>query len=336
MPPVFVVGAPRTGTTLTREILNRHPRIHLFDEVHFFERVWDDRVALGDLASPLSQTAAIQRVRDIVHRWGSDPEVADRLTVEEYRRRLMSAGRRYDNVLRILLEEGAAGHGADIWGDSSPQDVLYLDTILSWYPDARIVALVRDPRAYLCSCKNYFRRNVATYRERANPVTQSLLWRSYMAAVLEAETKPWADSVLRLRYEDLVSDPETQVRRLADHVGVDFDPAMLEVERSNSSFTPDGETGEAAGIVSTSRDRWRDELTPTEIWVGERIFGEVMTRLGYEPASLEDGRRPRPAPVELVRIAALLPGRAYNHVFGSHKPVKLSKVKRVFRLFRSS
>ena len=42
--PVFVVGAPRTGTTLVKEILNRHPRIHLFDEVHFFERVWDDRV----------------------------------------------------------------------------------------------------------------------------------------------------------------------------------------------------------------------------------------------------------------------------------------------------
>ena len=41
--PIFVVGAPRTGTTLLKEVLNRHPQIHLFDEVHFFERIWDDR-----------------------------------------------------------------------------------------------------------------------------------------------------------------------------------------------------------------------------------------------------------------------------------------------------
>jgi hypothetical protein len=91
--PVFVVGAPRTGTTLVKEILNRHPRIHLFDEVHFFERVWDDRAHLGDLANPKVQAHAIHRIRDIVTRFGSDQYVADILTVEEYRRRLVAAGR---------------------------------------------------------------------------------------------------------------------------------------------------------------------------------------------------------------------------------------------------
>ena len=333
--PIFVVGAPRTGTTLVKAILNRHPRIHLFDEVHFFERVWDDREQIGDLASPFSQTMAIQRLREIVRRFGSDPEVADVLTVEAYRRRLMDEGRTYANLLRILLQTGAERRGAARWGDSSPQDVLYLSTILDWYPDARIIALVRDPRGFLASYKNYWRRGVSSYRERYNPLTNSILWKSYMSAVLEAQRAPRAEAVLTLRYEDLTADPERWVRRLCEHVGESWDPAMLDVEAANSSFEEgsDPSAPPRRGIFATSAERWRDELTPTEVWVGERIFGSVMREMGYEPAALEGGVRPSVR--ELAGIGAVLPGRLFNLLFRSHKPFKLSKVRRVISLFRS-
>jgi hypothetical protein len=332
--PVFVVGAPRTGTTLVREILNRHPRIYLFDEVHFFERVWDDRQHLGDLKAPLSQTQAILRLREIVRDFGPDSQVAQVLTIEEYRRRLLGEGRRYATLLRILLRAGAELRGAEIWGDSSPQDVLYLPTILEWYPNARIVALVRDPRGFLSSYKNYYRRREPTYRERYNPLTNSILWRSYMRAVLEAERSPASSSVLRLRYEDLTADPEAEVRRLCDHVGVEFDPAMIDVDRSNSSFALESGWPAGRGIYSSSTDRWRTELGPTEIWLGERIFAPVMTELGYRPVARSEGLRP--SPVELLRILAILPGRLYNMLFRSHKPFRLSKVRRVLSHFRSS
>ncbi len=90
--PVFVVGAPRTGTTLVKEILNRHPDVHLFDEVHFFERVWDDRGRLGDLTDPAARARAIERVLDIVRRFGSDADVAAALTPAEFDARLVAAG----------------------------------------------------------------------------------------------------------------------------------------------------------------------------------------------------------------------------------------------------
>ncbi|GJM45502.1 MAG: hypothetical protein DHS20C21_23440 [Gemmatimonadota bacterium] len=318
-----------------KEILNRHPRIHLFDEVHFFERLWDDRAHLGDLSAPISQAAAIHRVRDIVTRFGSDPGVAEVLTVEEYRRRLMAAGRQYRNLLRILLEEGARQKGAEIWGDSSPQDILYLKTILSWYPNARIVALVRDPRGFLSSYKNYYRRGVESYRERYNPIPISMLWRSYMTALLETEREPWAANVHRLRYESLVSDPEETVRALCAHVGVDFDPVMLDVDSSNSSFVPEGEPAKKRGIVASSQDRWKTELTPTELWMGERIFGEMRERLGYPPA-VEDGQRLRPTVGGLARMALLLPGRVFNLLFRSHKPFTMAKFRRVMGLFRAT
>ncbi len=328
---VFVVGAPRTGTTLVKEILNRHPRIHLFDEVHFFERIWEDRASLGDLSAAASRDAAIEKVREIVRRFGSDADVADLLTPDAYRVKLAEAGGGYEALGRVLFTTGALRKGKEIWGDSSPQDILYLATIFSWWPHARVVGLVRDPRGFLASYKNYSRRGVATYRERYNPLPVSMLWRSYMTALLDAQRQPWAASVLRVRYEDLVAAPEAEVRRVCAHVGVDFVPEMLEVPRANTSFVEGGAASER-GIFDTSRDRWRTELTSTEIWLGERVFGETMQRFGYEPAA----PRVRPSPIELVKIGALLPGRVFNLFFRTGKPFKLAKLLRMFGLFRKT
>ena len=111
--PVFVVGAPRTGTTLVRDILNNHPRIHLFDEVHFFERVWDDRESLGDLETSESRERAFARLREIVRAFGQDQTVAEVLTSEEFRRRFAREGGGYRGLLASLLKSGAELRGAD-------------------------------------------------------------------------------------------------------------------------------------------------------------------------------------------------------------------------------
>jgi hypothetical protein len=330
---IFVVGAPRTGTTLVKEVLNRHPEIHLFDEVHFFERIWDNRKSLGDLSTSESRTRAIEQVRGIVAKFGSDKAVADTLTTAVFRNRLEEEGSSYRNLLAVLLREGAALRGAAHWGDSSPQDVLYLSTILEWFPDAKIVGLVRDPRGVLSSYKNYYRRGEPTYRESYNPLTSSILWKSYMVALLEAGRASWRTALHTVRYENLVTSPETEVRALCRHVGVDYDPKMIEVERMNSSFEAGSGYTKASGIFTTSIDRWRQELTATEIWLGERIFGGVMRELGYEPASGNGAYRP--SIVELGRILAFLPRRFLNLILHSGKPFTLAKLRRVLAFLRS-
>lgn len=324
--PVFVVGAPRTGTTLMMQILNRHPRIYLYDEIHYFERVWDDREALGDVDDAAARPRVYDRIRGMLRHVGSHREVADLLTDEELARRADAEGGGYRGLLSAVLRAGAEHHGAAVPGDSSPQDVLYVDRILEWYPDARIIGLARDPRGFLSSYKNYHRRGVATYRERYNPLTNSMLWRSYMRALLAAARKH-PDSVAVIRYEDLVDDPETHLKRLCAHIGVDFDPGMTDVSASNTSFG--NERTEVKGIVASSRDRWRTELTPTEIWLGERVFSDEMRALGYEAAGTGG-----PSPLELARVGVQLPVRLFNLMFRTGKPLTLAKLKRVLGSFR--
>ncbi|NNE44847.1 MAG: sulfotransferase [Gemmatimonadetes bacterium] len=325
--PLFVVGAPRTGTTLMMQILNRHPRIYLYDEIHYFELIWDDRESIGDVDSPQVRPRVYERVREMLRHVGSHREIADALPDEELARHASAAGGGYRGLLTSILRAGADHHGADVAGDSSPQDVLYIDQILEWYPQARIIGLVRDPRGFLSSYKNYHRRGVATYRERYNPLTNSMLWRSYMRA-LQAGARKHPDSVAVIRYEDLVDDPPTHLKRLCAHIGVPFDGEMLNVSASNTSFG--NEETEVRGIVASSRDRWRTELTPTEIWLGERIFGREMQALGYDPAGTGG-----PSPWELLKVGAQLPRRAFNLLFRTGKPLTWAKLRRVLGSFRS-
>ncbi len=320
--PIFIVGSPRTGTTLMKDVLNGHSQVHVFNEVHFFERIWDQRDALGDLSLAEDMTRAIEDLRDVVLRRGSDPEAAEALPTEAFRSAALACGGGYAGLLRALLQKGADLHGAPHWGDSSPQDVLYLDTLFAWYPDARVIGMVRDPRAFLGSYKNYHRRANAAYRERYNPLSNSLLWRSYMNALLAASRGAHAASVRITSYERVVADPEREIREVCSHLGIAFEPTMLQVSGANSSY--ERGTGRP-GIHSQSLDRWREELTPTEIWLVERICGGEMASLGYERAA----PGARPSARELLGILALVPLRLFNMMFRGSKAFHWRKLKKV-------
>jgi len=323
--PIFVVGAPRTGTTLTMEILNLHSDVHLYNEVHYNERIVDKLGHAGTL-----QPADLARAVDLLlasSSWAGstrDPE-QDRAA---FAARVDAKGISHAGVLAEFLATEAEAHGKTIWGDSSPQDVLYMGTLKEWYPAARFIGVIRDPRAYLASYKNYPQKQIASYRNRYNPVTNCLLWRSYMSALLAAGQSPLAPDLTYVKYEDLVTDPAGEIRRLCTFLGLEFSPGMLEVGRQNSSYFSVTEDVRHKGIDSGSLDRWRQELTRAEVWALEKICGRVMVELGYprEATRLDPGMLPG-----LGKIGLQLPGRMFNLLFRTRKPFTSGKVGRVAR-----
>ncbi len=327
--PIFVVGAPRTGTTLTRNILNRHPDVHLYNEIHFCERVHDRLNGQGEL-DPAHLDQALDYLLEHAEEW-LDSGGARQDRRAPLREAVLARGPTYANLLQTFLEMDARHHGKSIWGDSSPQDILYLELLKSWFPGARFVCLARDPRAYLASYKNYFRRGIPTYRNRYNPLSNSLLWRAYMTAQEQATSSSFAGDVFSLSYEGLVTEPGAKVESLCRFLGLAFDPAMLAVESRNTSYTRfNAETDK--GISADSLERWRKELDAAEIWLVERICGPQMRRLGYQL----EGRFPGLAGIPtLLRIAGWLPGRLFNLLFRTRKPLTRAKLQRVLSHLRS-
>lgn len=270
--PIFIVGSPRSGTTLLRAMLNRHPDIGLCDETYYFFYVFRRQRAFGDLRDEKRRRFLVERYleTDRIRRLGLD---RDRLEA-----RLMAAGTDYAALFRALLDFYAESSGKRRCGEKTPQHAFESETLCRLYPDARIVHLVRDPRDVVASLRRM------PWGSRS-PTRNARLWRTCVAA---AERRDGAENFLRIRYEDLVDQPEAQLRRVCGFLGEDYTPAMLEAPAGAKSdkwwFQ------RAQGPLSRDRqERWRQELRGDEVALVEWIAGRWLKELGYEPSGPSPG-----------------------------------------------
>src|SRR5262249_26323473 len=117
--PIFLVGAPRSGTTLLRSMLNRHPCFALCDETFFFYWVARRARAFGDLESDANRRRVVERLLEMrrVRRLGLD---ADAL-----RARLLAEGTSYARLFESLLRCYADAQGKARCGEKTPQHALF-------------------------------------------------------------------------------------------------------------------------------------------------------------------------------------------------------------------
>ena len=139
-PPVFILGAPRSGTTLLRLMLDRHPMISVPDETEFFHFVYARRWGFGRLedvrnrARLVDAYLATERIRRL------------NLDVPELRRTLMAEATSYPSFLLALLRFCAASRGKQIAGEKTASHAVEVAKLVEWFPGCRIIHLVRDPR----------------------------------------------------------------------------------------------------------------------------------------------------------------------------------------------
>jgi hypothetical protein len=277
--PIFVVGTPRSGTTLTARILDMHPAIFMPGETHFMEDIHYRRDELGPPTGP----AALARLRTLYGRYNEPP---DQVRVDalwrdsDFLTRLCEGVTTYEALFERFMRLQAEAAGKRRWGNNVPRDLFEVAQILRLFPDARIIACVRDLRDFLVSYRENWRKSppaeIDRMRQLYHPVITSLLWRSSMRQLEHLRGHLSAEQLLVLRYEDLVRAPEVQVRRLCQFVGESYDPAMLEVG-NNSSWDV-----QERGIFAASVGRWRSALSSVEIWIAQRIGGRHLRANGYE------------------------------------------------------
>jgi len=187
-PPIFVVGCPRSGTTMLRQILDSHPAISCGPESRFLwglrgieERNWSSLAGFG-----LSLEEWHAKVRELFE----------------------APHRRY-----------AASQGKVRWADKSPDYALMLDYIDTLYPDAQVVHIVRDPRDVIESWRHF-------YGPRSlKRAAQS--WVRYVRAAHDFSRSQPEHRAAEIRYEDLVRQPEPTLRKLFAWLGEPWDDAVL-------------------------------------------------------------------------------------------------------------
>lgn len=281
--PIFIVGAPRSGTTLLQLLLASHPSLFSVPETHFFTYVL--RRHPKDPKRPVTH----RQLRDILKRLAEKPgiELSTRETgeVEQFvASEHPPVQTLIDLVIRMIGRRNSKQ--AEHWVEKTPRHVFHLADIKRLFPEARIVHIVRDPRDTSSSRLDRLSAagDKALTKARLNDVIfNSVLW----VEALTAARKHAGPDMLQIRYEDLVSDAQGATKALCDFLGLDHDPGYFnEFSKNYQACTLESEKHkELAGgknIVNRSLV-WKTRMTEAEAKACEWICAEDMRRLGYAP-----------------------------------------------------
>jgi hypothetical protein len=270
--PIFIVGAPRSGTTLLRNMLNRHPAIAICRETDFQRLVYARRRAFGNIGD-------LQNRQRLVREYLGTPRVQRlRLNLPELEKTLLREGTSYEGLFAALLRFYAQAHGKRRCGEKTPRHALFTETLCQWYPGARIIHLLRDPRDVVASLLRM------PWADR-NVVGNARLWLRSNLAAGRSRHRP---QYLMVRYEELVTSPEQEVSRVCGFVGEEFCAAMLVSDRDPRGEQPWYRRAEER--VTTERiGKWREQLTSKEAALVEWFVGRHMQTFGYEAATHAPG-----------------------------------------------
>ena len=282
--PVVVLGVSRSGTTLLKQMLDRHPQLAIPTESYFLPQLWNRHGERPDRAAFLDDLERLPRLTD----WGvSRPDFE----------RWMPERPSFAQAAQAVYQAYAEARGKPRFGDKTPSYMQRLDVLERAFPGALYVHLVRDGRDAALSFV------AMTRKARLNPARPrsvpgfAVQWRREVEGARRFGAEAAAGRYLEVRYEDLVADPEAVTRRICTFLGLDFEPAMLDYHRSPPAATLQDHPRLAEPPKLASR-RWRERMPPAQTEVFEAIAGELLAELGYERA------HPAPSPVSRARAAA--------------------------------
>ncbi len=270
--PVFVVGLPRSGTTLMAVCLDRHPALDCGPETHLFAHL-----ATVDQSALLDPGRWPDTATDFVCSLATDGVlVHDAAGIDRGRIHAALAARPPSVVamLESLTVIQAGDAGKPRWIEKTPRHLAYLPLIRNLWPDAAIIHMVRDPRARAVSMT---RMPFGADSQVSNLLDGMFRDRATRAAV-DADPR-----LLRVRLEDLVADPARELGRVCDFLGEPWMPAMLEGSAATAAIGANEwwKAEATAPIRKPAPDAWRDEMSPDVLRFAALYCADQLDRNGY-------------------------------------------------------
>lgn len=297
--PIFVVGCGRSGTTLLRLMLNRHPEIAFFGESAAFFRY-------GKYGRLDNQSELHRFIQDWQLACEQESPHPDMMATGGLRERLRASGS-YVEAVSIVMDQFARLENKRLWGEKTPAHVHRIPAIRTAYPKARIIHITRDPRPVVSSSISTLGDGRMSPR---NVYNSAKYWVRCEEAVEHAQGAA-PGQIHRVRYEDLVQEPEVVLRTICGFLGVPFVSGMLKTGESAIAYAPRDSagggvaahhTGLLKDVNTRTLERWKDELDPALVGVIEHAAGEWMRRRGY--AFAPRGRSHRPPALQRLLLQA--------------------------------
>ena len=312
---IFIGGCSRSGTTLLGAMLGAHNDIICSPESHFKIDILR-ALAKGKIASQPSTLMAL-----IQQHWRFKIWELDLLPIESFNHD--SSGSLLAELLNWIIGQYAQQQEksqASIWVDHTPENIGYAHSLLELFPNARFIHIVRDGRAVAAS--------IMPLDWGPNSIMKtSRWWMRMMSFGLAAEQALGPESVMRVKYEDLVLNPEATMRAVSHFLKINYQPTMLHA----TGFNPPSYTTRQHKLVGNRPDasvvnRWESKLTSRQIEIFEHQTRDFLSFLGYPMRFGMMAKGPSFREVQQDKIRELIQGELGN---------KLKWLKRGYPLWLS-
>jgi hypothetical protein len=203
------------------------------------------------------------------------------VTPEQVRQRLPASATAADGI-GAIYESYALARGKARYGDKTPSYMQELDVLERVFPEAQYVHLVRDGRDAALSFIEMRRRPRFNFARPRGLATFASQWQLEVEGARELGRRI-PERYHEVRYEDLVREPQAELERVSDFLGLEFEPAMLSYhEGVDASTLPDHPL--LAEPPTAGTRRWQEQMSAADVQVFEAIAGDTLSELGYERA----------------------------------------------------
>jgi len=272
---IFLVGVGRSGTTLLQSMLHTHSKINFLPEINYIRRF---------LNSNILEYVYQKKGKTELLKYLYNDEFLKRLKLEisDYEKIFQKT---YPTISSIGIYEGIIKHyfmgieSLNFVGDKDPRSVEYLPVIKRYFPDAYIIHIIRDPRDVLLSKKkaNWSKGRYVFKNIFANRI-------QYKLGAVEGN-KLFKQNYCQIVYENLLKNPESELKLICKFLKLSFESSMLEFQNSSTQLVQKEELQwkkEALGpLLKNNTGKWKNELTQMEIHATENFCSDTMRDMNY-------------------------------------------------------
>ena len=291
--PVFVLGCPRSGTTLLYHMLLSAGNFVVYRAESQVFNMLEPR--FGDLSIARNKRSLLETWED------SALFTKTGLEASEVEAEVMARCQNAGDFLRIVMDAMARKQGVERWAETTPDHLLAIRRIKETIPNALVIHIIRDGRDVALSLeRQHWIRPFPWDRDKR--VSAAALYWEWIVNRGREHGKALGGDYKEVHYEELVGNPRLILAGLGEFIGQELDYDRIErvgigtVSRPNTSFGRDG-----------SKDfqpvaRWKSSLTEQQLGQIEGLIGKTLTALGYE---LETGAVSRSTPLALQSMRAM-------------------------------
>ena len=285
----FIIGNPRSGTSLFRLLLTSHSEIHIPPECGFM--VWWKK-KYGDWSWQSCETIVEQFLDDLfaakkIEFWNLS---RDALLSEILHKQPDSYAALCSTIYKFHARKNSKGNSKI--GDKNNFHLNHILELGELYTDAKFIHIIRDGRDVATSYMEMSKIDSASsYRPRLPSDTTGIAreWRENIHSVRQGLEKLSDHRKLEIRYEDLVRDSQATLTKVCHHLNVLYEPQMLEFYQSNQAkkLEPDEfmawKARTRGKIDASAIGKWK-KLSKTDIRTFEEVCGEILSDYNYELA----------------------------------------------------